>query len=581
MPENKAQDFGVAACVRESSRNETRCVIIGFLIALIVLFTGLGSTALFEPDEGRNAEKAREILLLHDWITPHQNFLPTLDKPIFFYWVLATAFKVFGPSEWSARLPSALAALGCLVLVYLFARRYWGVWPALWSCLVLLTSLQFVIFARLVLFDMTLTFFIAWALFSFYRIVENKPGASDTWLVISLYGAMALGTLTKGPVALVTPGLIIFCFVLMRRNWDLIKRLQLVHGVALYLAITVPWNVLAELKNPGYLRYFLWDEHVIRYLTPHFGRSKSWYYFLLVTLIGLLPWTLFLPRCAKDFWRERATSGALFLVLWIVLPVAFFSASYSKLPHYILPIYPALALLVGHDIGSRIEEGTQPDWLLLTPWLTVIGLAAYLLIGLAFPKLLAVQIRPGTIENSVLIVAAGLLLPLGCLLSWLGLRKGPAQNRTIVYLATAFGLALFVVLSTRIIAAGSFNRISKPLAQRSAPFVGALDQVVFFETYLEGVPFYLRVEKPIWLVQPKERQTIMASNYLGYVRPAAASGYGPVLLTLDEFSERWKGADQSLRIIVRAKNIDRLIRTTGVAPRQLAQFDEYLLVTNR
>ncbi|MGH7927984.1 MAG: ArnT family glycosyltransferase, partial [Candidatus Binatia bacterium] len=126
------------------------------LVCLAILFANLGGAEFFEPDEGRNAEKAREILLLNDWVTPHHNFLPTLDKPMGFFWPVALSFKFFGFSEWAARLPSALAALGCLLLVYRFARRQWGLREALWSCLSLVTSVGFFVFARVVIFDLSL-----------------------------------------------------------------------------------------------------------------------------------------------------------------------------------------------------------------------------------------------------------------------------------------------------------------------------------------------------------------------------------------------------------------------------------------
>ena len=133
---------------------------------------------MFEPDEGRNAEKAREILLLNDWITPHENFHAVLDKPIFFYWLIALSYNVFGISEWAARVPSALNAFGCVVVVYFFVRRWWGEWEARWSALTLVTSAGFFIFSRIVIFDMTLTAFITLALCAFYQAVhESEPKA--------------------------------------------------------------------------------------------------------------------------------------------------------------------------------------------------------------------------------------------------------------------------------------------------------------------------------------------------------------------------------------------------------------------
>ena len=166
---------------RDSSAKQPRVVLANRagprslrVVCLVILFANLGGAAFFDPDEGRNAEKAREILLLNDWVTPHENFLPTLDKPIAFYWPVALSFKLFGFSEWAARLPSALAALGCLLLVAQLARRHWGARTALWSCLVLATSVEFFFFARLVNLDMSLTFFITMALFSFYSAVRAE-----------------------------------------------------------------------------------------------------------------------------------------------------------------------------------------------------------------------------------------------------------------------------------------------------------------------------------------------------------------------------------------------------------------------
>jgi 4-amino-4-deoxy-L-arabinose transferase-like glycosyltransferase len=113
------------------------------LFCLLLFFYHLGASALFEPTEGRNAEIAREILLTHDWVTPHDDFVPVLDKPIFFHWLIAFCYKLFGVSEWSARLPSAFAGLGSVILIYLFARKFLGLWEALWSVLILASSVQF------------------------------------------------------------------------------------------------------------------------------------------------------------------------------------------------------------------------------------------------------------------------------------------------------------------------------------------------------------------------------------------------------------------------------------------------------
>jgi 4-amino-4-deoxy-L-arabinose transferase-like glycosyltransferase len=291
------------------------------------LFHGLGSAALFEPDEGRNAEKAREILLLGDWVTPHQNFLPTLGKPIFFYWLVALCFKIFGLAEWSARLPAVLSAIGCLFLVYRFARTQWGMWEALWSCLALVTSVEFLVLSRTVIFDMTLTLFIAWALMSFYAAQKAGRSTSRNLHWLTMYAAMGAATLVKGLLGVIIPGMVIFCYLFFSRKWSLLSRMRIVPGAIVFMAIVVPWYAWVEVRNPGYLHYFLWEEHFVRYLTPHFERTGNWYYFFAVLGVGFLPWSLILPVTIRSLFKRLADELNLFSTLWVILPFIFFSGS--------------------------------------------------------------------------------------------------------------------------------------------------------------------------------------------------------------------------------------------------------------
>ncbi|HEX9454968.1 MAG TPA: glycosyltransferase family 39 protein, partial [Candidatus Binatia bacterium] len=201
-----------------------------FAAAIFVLLYQLGAAALFEPDEGRNAEKAREILVLNDWITPHENFYPVLDKPIFFYWLIAFSYKLFGISEWTARLPSALAAFGTLGLIYWFTREHWGKRHALWAGLVLLTSAEFFVLARVVIFDMTLTFFLTLALIAFYEAGhKDNLNRRRGWCLL-LYLSLAAGTLIKGLIGIVVPGMIIFFYLLLSRQWSILRRIYLIPG---------------------------------------------------------------------------------------------------------------------------------------------------------------------------------------------------------------------------------------------------------------------------------------------------------------------------------------------------------------
>jgi 4-amino-4-deoxy-L-arabinose transferase-like glycosyltransferase len=552
------------------------------LICVIVLFYGLGSAALFEPDEGRNAEKAREILVLGDWVTPHQNFLPTLDKPMFLYWLIALSFKIFGITEWSARLPSVLSALGCLLLVYRFARTEWSMREALWSCLALATSVEFFVLSRIVIFDMPLTLFVSWALLSFYAAqkVPESRSANRDWFM--MYAAMGAATLVKGLVGAIIPGMVIFVYLLFLKKWFLLRQMRPATGALVYLAIVAPWYVWVEARNPGYLRYFFWEEHFVRYLTPHFSRTHDWYYFFGVVAVGLLPWTLILPGTIGRLWKRLRDERNLFLTLWVVLPFIFFSASHSKLPHYVLPIFPALALLTGSAVATDGHDSAAKRWgYFLIPLVFPAVFSLYLLTGAAWPEMLPLEIRSSVLQKIAVIAVYTAAFLLIYAVFAVGQIKQLWRDGGPSFLCTSVSLALFYLLLTQIIAATSFHRSSKLLAQQLAGVVEPEDRVVFYNSYAEGVPFYLRIQKPIWLVQSGEKHDVMGSYYIGEIRPAAAAGYGPVLFTFEQFAEEWKKNDKRLRVLVREKNLHQLRENIGAAPTEAMKIDDYILLSKR
>ena len=552
------------------------------LVCVVVIFSNLGGSALFEPDEGRNAEKAREILLLGDWVTPYENFLPTLGKPMFFYWLVALSFKVFGISEWSARLPSALATLGNVFLVYRFARVHLGLWEALWSCLILVTSFQFFMFSRIVISDMTLTFFITLALFAFYAGTLAVDQKRTRLKYILMYAAMGAGTLVKGPIALIIPSMVIFFYLLLARKWFLLKKMHPLIGAVIYLAIIAPWYLWAESRNPGYLKYFLWEEHVLRFATPHFERNNSWYYFFIVIAAGFLPWSLLLPFTVKDHRKRSFNEANLFLALWVILPFIFFSVSNSKLPHYILPIFPALAILTGQTVATSINKPAHKQrWILYVPWILTLGFALYLLVGAVRPHLLLSDIRSSVTQQALGVGIYGAIL---CCIygSYLvGVIKGIWRDAGAAYVCTSIGIALFLLLIGQIVKAASFHRAAKPLAENTAPLIEPEDQIVFYGTYLEGIPFYLRIDRPIWLVEARRRTEVMGNSYGAERRLAPAPGYGRVVFSYDEFARHWKRNERVFRVFLRKKSLARLTGEVGTSPRILTKIDEYLLVTNR
>jgi 4-amino-4-deoxy-L-arabinose transferase-like glycosyltransferase len=551
-------------------------------VAFVLLYQ-LGSAALFEPDEGRNAEKAREILLLNDWVTPHENFYPVLDKPIFFYWLIALSYKLFGLSEWTARLPSLLSALGCVLLIYLFSRSHWGRWVALWSALVLVTSVEFFLLARIVIFDMLLTLFQTVALLAFYEAAHTENRRRRVAFCLTLYLALGAGTLVKGLVAVVIPGIVFFLFILLRGRWDILRRIYLIPGAGVFLAVVLPWYLQADAQNPGYLNYYLWAEHFGRYTSATFDRSEPWYYFIVVGLVGFFPWTLILPWIIKHFWRRGWDDKTLYLVLWVSVPLLFFSASRSKLPHYILPIFPALSIMAGAILVGLDEQ--SPSKLrapMISIWVVQSLNAVYLLLGSFYPGILAPQIR-GRFSDMAYVLWLYAIVSL-LILAYMA-RRRMSQDRMpqdVIYLAQVVGLAVFFVFLTEVMISTALDRSAKTTAMAVLSHLRAGEQVVFFETYMSGLPFYLDAKRPVWLItHGNKKRTFLGNYYAIGKRHNPVTPWGEAIFNLDKFGEQWKSRTQPFLVIVKEKNLPQLADTIGEAPKRLAQINEYVVVSNR
>jgi 4-amino-4-deoxy-L-arabinose transferase-like glycosyltransferase len=558
-----------------------RLPVLMALGMVAALFWQLGGPALFEPDEGRNAEKAREILVLKDWVTPHENFNPVLDKPIFFYWLIALAYKIFGISEWAARLPSALAALGCLVLVYRFALLRWDRWTALWSALILLTCVEFFALARIVIFDMSVAFFMTLSLCAFYEAAHTDDVRWRRLCCFALYLGLGTATLLKGLIGLVVPGMVFFFHLLLTRQWRLLGRIELIPGALLFLALVLPWYVAAEMRNPGYLHYYFWDEHFGRFVTNEFDRGEPWYYFIGVGFVGFLPWTLLLPRAAKAAWKitqaEKFDDKTIYMMLWAVVPFVFFSLSKSKLPHYILPIFPALAILTARALVREHEEAASKlqSALSLTWWIHIL-LACHILVGWFVPALLPQPIRSAIGGMAYLVwsyaaVAAAMLTYL------LTARTPASQNR--LYIAQSLGLCVFLLVVVRMMTLISPDRSARPLAEAIRPRLTNDTQVVLYDTYLAGTPFYLHSERPVWLITHGHKKRTFLGNYYAIGKRAdPVTPWGKAILDFQEFKTIWRTAKQPLMVIVKEKNLSRLEQEVGESLPRLAAADDYLVV---
>lgn len=385
-------------------------------LALVVWFANLDARHLIKSDEGRYAEIAREMAANGDWITPRLNDFKYFYKPPLQYWATAAFYRAFGVQEWTARLWPALTGLVTVLFTGFFAARLFGTRCGVYAAIVLGSSALVVGLAHVLTLDMGLACFMTVTLGGL--LLAQRDGATAVqarrWMLVAS-AAAALGVLSKGLPALVLPGAVLVLYVLWHRDWALLQRLHAGKGIALLLTITAPWFIAVSIANPDFPLYFFWHEHVERFLTRVHGRYGPWWYFIPVLAAGLLPWTLLAPQALVCGVRLRPNSmfqPLRLLWLWAVVIVLFFSASSSKLPSYILPAFPALAVLIALTIERCSVRALR--WALAPLVIAALGLVAIVprlprrLASPEIPEALYAAYAPW-VAGAMLLLALGLL----------------------------------------------------------------------------------------------------------------------------------------------------------------------------
>jgi 4-amino-4-deoxy-L-arabinose transferase-like glycosyltransferase len=327
------------------------------LIAVLAIgwFASLGYRDLIRPDEGRYAEIAREMVASGDWLTPRLNDFKYFEKPALQYWATAAAFSAFGIHDWTARLWAALTGFAGILLIGYAGLRVFDRETGLYAAAITASSFLYVFIGHANTLDMGLTFFLTAAVCAFALAQhdgQSAPGRRN-WMLVA-WAAAAFAVLSKGLIGLLLPGGALFLYVVIHRDWRRIPMLHPISGIALFLAISAPWFIAVSMRTPEFFHFFFIQEHFERFLTKEHGRYQPPWYFIPVLLAGLVPWTLsMLPALARS-WRADATrfQAARFLLIWSAFTFVFFSASGSKLASYILPVFPALALLTGRYIAT-------------------------------------------------------------------------------------------------------------------------------------------------------------------------------------------------------------------------------------
>lgn len=320
--------------------------------AFLLFFFRLGGTPLLDPDEPVYGQIAREMVRSGNWLTPHLAGRPWFDKPPLFYWASAAAMVGLGPTELAARLPSALAAVLLAALVFGLGRHLFGRRAGWIAAAVLATAAQTIILGRAAVTDMLFALTLMAALGAFGLWYEGI-GRSKGWAALC-GGALGLALLCKGPVAIVLLGAAVLLFLLWERKLGRLLSIDLLVALLCCLLVAGPWYAaMLALNREAFLGQFIDQNNLQRFSRPEHKQGASPLYFLPVLLIGLFPWSAFLPGAMSA--GRRQSAGRLLLV-WIAVVFLFFSASSTKLVTYIYPLYPAVALLIGACLGNR-EKG--------------------------------------------------------------------------------------------------------------------------------------------------------------------------------------------------------------------------------
>ncbi|RIJ09752.1 lipid IV(A) 4-amino-4-deoxy-L-arabinosyltransferase [Pseudomonas sp. 91RF] len=332
-------------------------LLIGlFLLAYLL---PLGTHGLWIPDETRYAQISQDMLLSGNWVSPHFMGLRYFEKPVAGYWMIALGQELFGQNLFGVRFASALSTGLSVLLCFLVARRLWNEPSKSFICALLYMSFTVVAgqagYANL---DPQFTFWVNLSLVALWFAVDSRSTRQRviSWAVLGL--ACGMGFMTKGFLAWLLPVLIALPWMLWQKRW----RELLIYGpvaVAVAIVVSLPWVLAVHSQEPDYWRFFFWHEHIRRFAGDDAQHDAPWWFYLPLLVAFSLPWVGMLVPAFKQAWQTRTQPGIAFLLLWLVMPLAFFSTANGKLPTYILPCLLPLALLLGHALADRLrlEQG--------------------------------------------------------------------------------------------------------------------------------------------------------------------------------------------------------------------------------
>jgi 4-amino-4-deoxy-L-arabinose transferase len=406
-----------------------------FLLGLCLLayLLPLGSHGLWIPDETRYAQISQGMLLSGDWVSPHFMSLRYFEKPAAGYWMIAASQAVFGQNLFGVRFASALSTGLGVLLCYLIARRLWNEPRKSFACALLYMSFTVVAgaagYANL---DPQFTFWVNLSLVALWFALDSVGRLQRLigWAALGL--ACGMGFMTKGFLAWLLPVLIALPWMLWQKRW----RELLVYGplaIVVAVVVSLPWILAVHAQEPDYWRFFFWHEHIRRFAGDDAQHDAPWWFYLPLLVAFSLPWAALLPSALKQAWQTRAQPRIGFLLLWLLMPLLFFSLSKGKLPSYILPCLLPLALLLGNALADRLrlEQGRA---------LGINGLLNLLLGLITLLALVYLQLKKPLYDHEL----HSLVLVFIALMGWITANLLQAFRPLQCWAAPAFGSLLLI-----------------------------------------------------------------------------------------------------------------------------------------
>ena len=580
-----------AAISRETagSASGARKATFALIVVLLVAwFASLELRGLFIPDEGRYAEIPREMLDTGDWVTPRLNGLKYFDKPPMQYWLTAASFAVLGEDEWTARLPSTLLGFLAVVMTAFTARQLWDARAALTAGVVLGSSWAYYLSGQYLTLDIMLSAFLTFALCAF--LLAQQDDASEEqrrrWMLVA-WTSCACAVLSKGLIGIALPSLALAAYSVVTLDFRRWRQLEIVRGMALLLAITLPWFVLVQQRNPEFFEYFFIREQVQRFTGSDHARLGEWWYYAPILLLGFMPWTaLFLRQCPQ--WlrtcvmpatptmiaRESARIGdrpfrpLVFCMMWALVIVAFFSASQSKLPAYVIPVFPALALMLAQR--RAVDDVAGLRWSAIT--LIALGGALFVAtkqVG-GWSKFVAVG-SDGVAALPFVYAGTASLLVAGLLALFL-LRRTRSRSRSqppwavlaLVVGSFSFWMCSFMFLH-EVDTTFSSERLIEALTEDSKPF-DASHAFYSIGQYDHSLPFYLG-------------RTVTLVDYVGEFKLGLRAEPDKAIDTLSAFMLIWRQTNEQAYAVMSPRQFDDFARAE--LPMTVVARDRRLVVVRR